>query len=125
MATRVAVVGATGKMGALAARLIDRSDGFEVGPRLGSHDSLDALADADLVLDFTVPAVSPDVVDAALQHGKPVLVGTSGWTAERLATLETKLRAYPELGVVVVPNFSLGSVLATRFAALASPYFDS
>src|ERR1700754_2287987 len=125
MATRVAVVGATGRMGTLASRLIDASDDFEVSARLSSGDALDALGEADLVLDFTVPAVSPEVVDAALTRGLPVLVGTSGWTAERIASVGKRLAALPELAVVIVPNFSLGSVLATRFAALAAPYFDS
>jgi 4-hydroxy-tetrahydrodipicolinate reductase len=112
-------------MGALASRLIDESDDFELAARISSSDSLDGLADAELVLDFTVPAVSPEVVDAALTRGLPVLVGTSGWTAERIAAVGKRLAALPELAVVIVPNFSLGSVLATRFAALAAPYFDS
>jgi 4-hydroxy-tetrahydrodipicolinate reductase len=112
-------------MGALASRLIDASDDFELAARISSSDSLDALGDAELVLDFTVPAVSPEVVDAALTRGLPVLVGTSGWTAERIAAVGKRLAALPELAVVIVPNFSLGSVLATRFAALAAPYFDS
>ena len=125
MATRVAVVGATGRMGALAVRLIEQSDDFEVAARISSTDSLDAISGADLVVDFTVPAFSPDVVDAALANGVSVLVGTSGWTAERIAAVGKRLAATPELAVVIVPNFSLGSVLATRFAALAAPYFDS
>jgi len=125
MATRVAVVGATGRMGTLASRLIDASEDFEVSARLSSGDSFDALGEAELVLDFTVPAVSPEVVDAALTRGLSVLVGTSGWTAERIASVGKRLAALPELAVVIVPNFSLGSALATRFAALAAPYFDS
>jgi 4-hydroxy-tetrahydrodipicolinate reductase len=116
-------------MGTLASRLIDESDDFEIAARLSSSDSRDsigvALGDAELVLDFTVPAVSPEVVDAALTRGLPVLVGTSGWTAERIAAVGKRLAALPELAVVIVPNFSLGSVLASRFAALAAPYFDS
>jgi 4-hydroxy-tetrahydrodipicolinate reductase len=112
-------------MGALASRLIDESDDFELAAGLSSSDSLDALGEAELVLDFTVPAFSPEVVDAALTRGIPVLVGTSGWTAERIAAVGKRLAALPELAVVIIPNFSLGSVLATRFAAMAAPYFDS
>ena len=125
MARTVAVVGATGRMGTLATRLIEQSDDFELFAAIGSGDSLDAMAGADLALDLTVPAVSPDVVAAAVALGIPTLVGTSGWTAERLATLTHQLAQTPDLGVIVVPNFSLGSVLATRFAALAAPFFDS
>ena len=125
MASSVAVVGATGRMGALAIRLIEAADDLSLHAALGSADTLDRIDGADLVLDFTIPAVSPEVVNAALDRGIPALVGTSGWGADRIRSLETGIAAHPELGVVIVPNFALGSVLATRFAAMAAPYFDS
>ena len=125
MASSVAVVGATGRMGALAVRLIEASADLTLHAALGSADPIDGVDGADLVLDFTVPAVSPDIVAGALDRGIPVLVGTSGWDADRIRSLETRVAALPDLGVVVVPNFALGSVLATRFAAMAAPYFDS
>ncbi len=125
MVHSVAVVGATGRMGALATRLIESSSDFTVHSRLGSRDPLDAMAGAGLVLDVTLPAVSPDVVGASIRHGIPAVVGTSGWTSERLGRLRTQLGDEPQLGVIVVPNFSLGSVLATRLAAIAAPWFDS
>jgi 4-hydroxy-tetrahydrodipicolinate reductase len=125
MSASVAVVGATGRMGALAVRLIESAGDLSLHAALGSSDPLDGIAGADLVLDFTVPAVSPDVVSAALERGIPALVGTSGWTADRIHALRARVGALPDLGVVIVPNFALGSVLATRFAAMAAPYFDS
>ncbi len=125
MVHSVAVVGATGRMGTLATRLIEASDDFAVHARIGSRDPLTALDGADIVLDLTLPAVSPDVVAAAIAAGIPAVVGTSGWTAERLARVRTQLGDDPQLGVLVVPNFSLGSVIATRLAAIAAPWFDS
>jgi len=125
MASSVAVVGATGRMGALAVRLIEASADLTLRAALGSSDPLDGIAGADLVLDFTVPAVSGDIVSAALDRGIPVLVGTSGWNADRIRSLTARVATLPDLGVVIVPNFALGSVLATRFAAMAAPYFDS
>lgn len=125
MGQRVAVVGATGRMGRLAIELIDGADDLEVSARLGSRDGLDGIRSADAVLDLTVPAASPSVVEAAVAAGIPVLVGTSGWTAERITALERRMSALPGLGVLIVPNFSIGSVLATRFAALAAPHFPS
>src|SRR4051812_45917805 len=104
MGTRVAVVGATGTMGRLAIDLLERTDDFEVGPRLDSRSSLDELAGAELAIDLTAPAVSPRVVDAALGHGVPVLVGTSGWSADRLLSLARRLEDLPELGAIVIPN---------------------
>ncbi|MCS0499301.1 4-hydroxy-tetrahydrodipicolinate reductase [Protaetiibacter mangrovi] len=125
MAYSVAVVGATGRMGALATRLIEASGDFTVHALLGSRDPIDGVEGADLVLDVTLPAVSPGIVDAAVARGIPVLVGTSGWTAERLSKLRSRLGDDPQLGVIVIPNFSLGSVVATRLATIAAPYFDS
>lgn len=125
MTSRVAVVGANGRMGRLATELIERDAGFEIAALIGSSDPLDAIGGADIVLDLTVPSASPGVVEAAVDAGIPTLVGTSGWSAERITRLRSRLGSDPGIAVVIVPNFSIGSVLATRFAALAAPYFDS
>lgn len=125
MTTSVAIAGATGRMGQLATRLIEASDEFDLLASLDSSSDLSALAGADLVLDVTVPAVSQSVVEYAVAQGSNVLVGTSGWTSERLAALERTLAESVGVGVIVVPNFSLASVLATAFSALAAPFFDS
>lgn len=112
-------------MGRLISRLIDETEGFALAASLRSSSDLSEMLAADVVVDVSVPAASPEVVDFAVSHGRNVLVGTSGWTAERRATLEATLAAHPEAGVMIVPNFSLGSVLATRLAATAARYFDS
>ncbi len=74
---------------------------------------------------MTVPAVSQRVVEFAIEHGISVVVGTSGWSAERIATLNKPVAEKPDLAVLIIPNFSIGSVLATSFAALAARFFDS
>ena len=125
MVLRVAVTGATGRMGRLVQGLVEREPDLGVAALLDSSSGMELLDGADAVVDVSVPAASPGIVAAALDRGIPVLVGTSGWTAERLAPLRTRLAGLPDLGVVVVPNFSVGSVLATRFAAVAARYFDS
>ncbi len=123
--TRVAIAGATGRMGSLAAGLVEAAEGFEVVARLDSRTPLDAMADADLVIDFTLPHVSPKVVDFAVGRGMRALVGTSGWSSERIDALRRRVAAVPGAGVLIVPNFSVGSVLATAFAAMAARFFDS
>jgi 4-hydroxy-tetrahydrodipicolinate reductase len=124
MTTRVAVVGASGKLGGIICDVVDSADGFELASRLGSRDPLSAIDGADLVIDASTPAVSGDVVRAAIERGIPVLVGTSGWSAERIAGVRPLADA-AESGVMIVPNFSLGSVLGTALAAAAAPFFDS
>jgi 4-hydroxy-tetrahydrodipicolinate reductase len=125
MTITVAVVGATGRMGRLVCGIVEDTDGFDLVAQLGSRDDLAAVRGAALVVDVTLPTVSPTVVDAALEAGANVLVGTSGWSADRLASLEAALVRHPEVGVLVVPNFSIGSVLATSFAAMAARFYES
>lgn len=130
MTIRVAVAGATGKLGTVATGLIERSPEFELVAALNSESPLDDMLGSeehptDVVIDVTIPAASPGIVDFALEHGINVLVGTSGWSAERIASLERALAPHPERGVVIIPNFSLGSALATAFATVAGRFYDS
>ena len=125
MTTKVAVVGATGKLGRLVSRLVTESPDFDLVAELDSRDPLSAMLEAEVVVDVTLPQVSQSVVDFAIGAGLNVLVGTSGWSADRITSLETRVAASGGVGVVIVPNFSIGSVLATSFAATAARFFDS
>jgi 4-hydroxy-tetrahydrodipicolinate reductase len=125
MTTKVAIVGASGRMGVLIDELIDDLPDFDVVARLGSQDSLESMLPADVVVDVTVPAVSQSIVEFAVEHGLSALVGTSGWSNDRIRTLEKFVATKPGVGVIIIPNFSLGSVLATAFAATAARFFDS
>ena len=125
MTTKVAVVGATGKMGQLASRIIEESDDFELVAQIDSKGELSDMLGADIAVDVTLPAVSQGVVEYAVAHGINVLVGTSGWSSERITTLERTIAGNLAVGVIIVPNFSIGSVLATSFAAMAARFYDS
>jgi 4-hydroxy-tetrahydrodipicolinate reductase len=125
MTTRVAIVGATGKMGRLVGDLVENTPGYDVVARLDSSSALTDMLGADVAIDLTVPAVSQSVVDFAVDNGIRVLVGTSGWSQARIDSLGHRLTGRTDVGAVIIPNFSLGSVLGTAFAALAARFFDS
>lgn len=125
MTTKVAVVGATGKMGRLASEIIAASEDFEIVAQIDSKGSLSQMIGADIAVDVTQPGVSQGVVDFAVSHGINVLVGTSGWSNDRITTLTRTVSDAGDVGVIIIPNFSVGSVLATSFAAMASRFFDS
>jgi 4-hydroxy-tetrahydrodipicolinate reductase len=112
-------------MGKVVVRLIEESEDFELAAAIDSSTPLEAALGADLIFDVTVPAVSQKVVDFAIENGMSIVVGTSGWSLERIATLKNPVAAHPDLAVLIIPNFSIGSVLATSFAALAARFFDS
>lgn len=125
MTTKVAVVGATGRMGKYISGVVEASADFSLAASLNSRSELSEMLVADIVVDVTEPSVSPSVVDFAVRNGRSVLVGTSGWSEDRVQGLRSLLTETPEIGVVIIPNFSLGSALATSFAASAARYFDS
>jgi len=124
---RVAVLGANGRMGAEAVKAVEAAPDLELVAALGRGDSLDQLAaaGAEFVVDLTVPESTEANVRYAVEHGMHAVVGTTGWDSARLAALEALLAEHPETGVLIAPNFALGSVLASAFAAKASKYFDS
>ncbi|RLP68104.1 4-hydroxy-tetrahydrodipicolinate reductase [Mycetocola reblochoni] len=124
MTTRVAVVGATGKLGRLITEVVSEHPELTLHAGLDSRSALSEVDGADIVVDVTTPTVSPRVVEHALSAGARVLVGSSGWGAERVAELEARV-ADSGSAVLIVPNFSLGSVVATTLAALAARHFDS
>src|SRR6185437_6171801 len=61
----------------------------------------------------------------AVDQGIHAVVGTTGFTTERLDTVRTWLADTPDLGVLVAPNFGIGAVLSMKFAQLAARYYES
>jgi 4-hydroxy-tetrahydrodipicolinate reductase len=125
MSIKVAVIGATGRMGKLAIELIDAAQDLHLHAALDSKSQLNEALGADVIFEVTKLEVSEKVVDFAIANGLKIVVGTSGWSAPKLAELDKKASTNPNSAVLVIPNFSIGSMLASSFAAQAGKYFDS
>ncbi|RWR24170.1 4-hydroxy-tetrahydrodipicolinate reductase [Agrococcus lahaulensis] len=115
--TRIGIAGSTGRLGSLALRLAQGADDLEP-VELDVREGLD-LDGLDVVFDATVLGASQQLVEAAVAAGVPAVVGTSGWTHERIEAL----RARDAERIRIVPNFSLGSVLETHLATIAAQHF--
>jgi 4-hydroxy-tetrahydrodipicolinate reductase len=127
MTVAVAVAGASGRMGRVVCDTIDAADDLTLVARI-DHDGTiaDAVdAGAEVLVDFTRPDVSPQLVRSAIAAGLHCVVGTSGYDESRLALLRTALADSAGVGVMVVPNFALGAVLLQRFAREAARHFES
>ncbi|MDJ0386031.1 4-hydroxy-tetrahydrodipicolinate reductase [Streptomyces sp. G-G2] len=124
---RVAVLGAKGRIGAEAVRAVEAAEDMELVAALSRGDKLETLADAgaEVVVELTTPASVMGNLDFCVRHGMHAVVGTTGWTEDRLAQLTAWLSGSPETGVLIAPNFSIGAVLTMKFAAQAARYFDS
>jgi len=86
------------------------------GLEAAGHTLVDSLADADAMVDFTVPEAALANVQAAIAAGVPCVVGTTGWDTAQVADAP--------VAVFYAPNFALGAVLMMRFAAEAARHFD-
>lgn len=130
----VAVSGAGGKMGRLVAETVageadlrlaacyDPRHGGETAGLVEISDTPEALADAEVVVEFTTPDVVMENLDHWRGLGLHAVVGTSGFDAARLETLGDRWVDGPP-NCLVVPNFSIGAVVMMRFAELAAPHF--
>lgn len=124
---RVAVVGAKGRIGSEAVRAVEAADDMELVAALGRGDRLEALteAGAQVVVELTHPDSVMDNLEFCVRNGIHGVVGTTGWTEDRLAKLTSWLEASPETGVLIAPNFSIGAVLTMTFAQKAARFFES
>jgi 4-hydroxy-tetrahydrodipicolinate reductase len=78
----------------------------------------------EVVIDFTHPDVVMDNLKFLIDNGIHAVVGTTGFTAERLDQVAEWL-ADADTGVLIAPNFAIGAVLSMHFAKQAAPFFDS
>jgi len=125
MPTRVAVVGATGRLGTQVCQVVDAMPEMELVAKLDSHSDLHDMLGADIAVDVTLPGVSGQVVDFAIAQGIKILVGTSGWSADRLSALAKSVDEKPGASVFVVPNFSLGATLQMMVSTTVAQHFES
>lgn len=131
--TSVGVAGAGGRMGRMVATAVagvedldltgcyDPGGGEPVG-RIAIDTDPSVLAGSEVIVEFTNPDVVMDNVRRWHDYAASVVVGTSGFDADRIATVErqwTNTRSR----CLIVPNFSIGAVLMMRMAELAAPFF--
>ncbi len=138
---RVAVLGAAGRMGKTLIQAVHAADGMEVAAATEQPDStlvgvdagelagigtlgvivshsLTKVVDAfDVVIDFTSPAATMVHLDVCRQHGKAIVIGTTGLDDEQKAAIRS---ASADIGVVFAPNMSVGVNLCFRLLELAA-----
>ena len=123
----VAVLGAKGRMGAEVVRAVEAAQGMSLIAALDLGDSLEQLVGSGthVVVDFTTPDAVMANLDFLINKGINVVVGTTGFDAIKLTTVERLLSQNPTVGVLIAPNFAIGAVLMMEFATKAARYFES
>jgi 4-hydroxy-tetrahydrodipicolinate reductase len=122
---RVLLSGATGKVGRVLAPALEAEPDIELVARAAPSLGLElgealVAARPDVAVDFSVPAAAATACRAAIAAGVPLVLGTTGLSADDREAVHT---AAVEAGVPLffAPNFALGAVLMMRFAEQAWP----
>jgi 4-hydroxy-tetrahydrodipicolinate reductase len=114
-------------MGVEVCKAVQAADDLDLVAMIDQGDWLFNASDAgaEVVVDFTTPDVVMDNLHWCVDQGINAVVGTTGFTDQRLDRVRTWLSHKPDVGVIVAPNFGIGAVLMMQFAARAARYFES
>lgn len=133
---KIILSGACGKMGKVLARCIAEKENMETVAGLDiaedvsgafpiHNDAANFSEDADVIIDFSNPAALPQVIALAESKNLPVVVATTGLSAEQMAAVEALSEKVP---VFFSANMSLGinllSELVKKAAAILGDDFD-
>jgi 4-hydroxy-tetrahydrodipicolinate reductase len=124
---RVAVLGSRGKVGATMVQAVEAAEDLSLAAEVDAGDPLSLLTDGktEVVIDFTHPDVVMGNLQFLIDNGIHAVVGTTGFTDERLEQVRSWLAARPGVSVLIAPNFAIGAVLSMRFAQQAAPFYES
>src|ERR1700722_1180067 len=115
---RVGVLGAKGKVGSTMVRAGQAAEDLTLSAEVDEGDPLSLLTEGntEVVIDFTHPDVVMENLKFLVSNGIHAVVGTTGFTGERLQQVESWLTDRPDTSVLIAPNFAIGAVLSMHFA---------
>ncbi|MGB3068767.1 MAG: 4-hydroxy-tetrahydrodipicolinate reductase [Ottowia sp.] len=137
---RVAIAGATGRMGQMLisglqatddcqlAGALDRADSPALGQDAGAYagqvtgvkvtaDLAAGLKGAHALIDFTRPEATMAHLAACREHGVALIIGTTGFTDEQKAEIA---EAAKHIAVVMAPNMSVGVNVTFKLLEMAA-----
>ena len=122
---RVSLIGSRGRMGQTILELAKIDPKIEIVAEFDLGDPIEsAFKDCDVAIDFSQAGAVAEICRVALQHGKPLVIGTTGHSPEQRQLIENTAQSLP---VVFASNFSVGVnvlfALSRRAAEILGPEF--
>ena len=127
MTIKVAVLGSKGRMGAEVVKAITNASDLELVASIDQNDDFNIVKNsgAQVAVDFTTPDVVMKNLKLLIESGISPVVGTTGFTEEKIAQLQKMLDVKNGVSLRLVPNFSIGAILMMRFTKAATKFYDS
>jgi 4-hydroxy-tetrahydrodipicolinate reductase len=115
---KIAVAGASGRMGQSIIQSIEQSDKTTLGVTLDKGDDLNSVIDQfDVLVDFTRPEATLDYLAVCIASGKSMVIGTTGFDDAGLQMIKD---AGTKIPVVFAPNMSVGVNLSLKLLEMAA-----
>lgn len=103
---RVVIIGAAGRMGKAVLNLAQNDPEIQISALCDLGDSVESkMKNCDVAIDFSQADSLDDICRATLQHGKSLVIGTTGHSQQQRKTLEETAHSVP---IVLASNFSVG-----------------
>ncbi len=119
--TRLFIFGKSGRMGQeLCSVLQDHPAALCIGGRTSLGDE-GHTSDADVFIDFSVPAALPYVLEIALALKKPLVIGTTALTSDQLDQIEKASKSIP---IIQASNTSLGIAVLSKISEQVASMLD-
>ena len=115
---KIAVVGASGRMGQTIIEAIEQNDKVSLGVALDKGDDSNTVLDQfDVLIDFTRPEATLEYLAICEQENKSIVIGTTGFDDVGLLAIEN---AAKNISVVFAPNMSVGVNLSLKLLDMAA-----
>ena len=102
----VLLVGTAGRMGKTVLDLAAADPKIDIVAQCDLGDSIEpAMENCDVIIDFSHPDAIDEVCRAASQHGKSLVIGTTGHSQEQRRMIQEAAQSLP---IVFASNFSVG-----------------
>jgi 4-hydroxy-tetrahydrodipicolinate reductase len=103
---RVLLIGAAGRMGKTISALANDDPNIDITARCDLGDSIASpTKDCDVAVDFSQADATSEICSVALEHSKPVVIGTTGHSEGQRRIIEETALSVP---IVFASNFSVG-----------------
>ena len=103
---KILVTGISGRMGQAVRQAVEANPETEMGATHDAGQDISAaLQQADIAIDFSFHGFTPELLNAAVAQGKPLVIGTTGHSAEERAAIAEAAKRIP---IVFASNFSVG-----------------
>lgn len=114
MQTVVGIIGITGRMGQVLSEEITKREAFKLGSsyskELAESSTLATVfKENDVVVDFSNAALVPEIITAALNDPKPLIICTTGWDQAQLMPQIDQLAQ--KVPVILATNTSIGAAI--------------